>query len=581
MFSASILSRATCSGFFGGQQKATERNRPSAFFEFDFAVERSRATAQRIRATLRKFMRNLRLHTLLPRLLLPAALLAGLDARADAAGAGGAAAALSRADGFWQFMAGHYGTVISALVILAQIAGVVSAIRAILTARTSQGAVAWVVALLLLPYIAVPAYWVFGRSRFHGYVSLRRRRSAVTAPAIQAAIIHMRAQNMLVAPRFGEPFAVERLANLPLTCANDAELLVNGEATFASIFAGIDRARDYVLVQFYIIHDDATGRELLARLAARAREGTRCFVLYDELGSSGLTSRYVRDARAAGVAITKFNTRRGRWNRFQINFRNHRKIVIVDGAEAWVGGLNVGDEYRGLDKKIGFWRDTHLRLAGPVVQCAQAAFVDDWHWATGEIPRLEWRPRAAPGGVSRVALCLPSAPSDELETATLFFLDAINAARRRVWIATPYFVPDEQFISALQLASLHGVDVRILIPDKADNFLVQLSAWAYIEALEAAGIKTFRYMKGFMHHKIVVVDDNYCTVGTANFDNRSFRLNFEMTMAFADKDFTAQVARMLEGDFAESRLATGSELRARGFWRRLAVRSAMLLAPVQ
>jgi len=481
----------------------------------------------------------------------------------------------------WQFIAGHSGTVISVVVALAYVAGVVSAIRAVLTARTSQGAVAWVVALLLMPYLAVPAYWVLGRSRFHGYVSLRRRRSAVTAPTIQAAIIHMRAQNMLVAPRFGEPFAVERLANLPITCANDAELLIDGDATFESMFAGIDRARDYVLVQFYIIHDDSTGRALLARLAARARAGVRCHVLYDELGSSGLTARFLRDARAAGVSIAKFNTRRGRWNRFQINFRNHRKIVIVDGVEVWVGGLNVGDEYRGLDKKIGYWRDTHMRLAGPVVQCAQAAFVDDWHWATGEIPRLEWRPRAAPGGVSRVVLCLPSGPSDDIETATLFFLDTINAARRRIWIASPYFVPDEQFISALQLAALHGVDVRIMIPDRADNFLVQLSAWSHIEALESVGVKMFRYMKGFMHHKVVVVDDDYCTVGTANFDNRSFRLNFEMTMAFADREFTAQVARMLENDFAESRLATAAELRARGFWYRLAVRTAMLLAPVQ
>jgi len=484
----------------------------------------------------------------------------------------------------WHFITAHSGTVISVLFALAYVAGFISAIRAILTARTSQGAVAWVVALLLFPYLAVPAYWVFGRSRFYGYVSLYRRKSVVSSPTIQGALFHMRAENMLVTPRFGEPFAVERLAHLPLTRANDAELLIDGDATFASIFAGIDRATNYVLVQFYIIKDDPAGRELLAHLAARVRAGVRCYVLYDEIGSNGLTARYVRDMRTAGVKFSKFNSRRGRWNRFQINFRNHRKIVVVDGVEAWVGGLNVGNEYRSLDKKgkkRGFWRDTHMRVAGPVVQCVQASFVDDWHWATDEIPQLEWRPRAAPRGVSRTALCLPSGPSDELETATLFFLNTINSARRRIWIASPYFVPDEQFISALQLAALHGVDVRILIPDKSDNWLVQLSAWSFIEDLEAVGIKTFRYMKGFMHHKVVVVDDNYCTVGTANFDNRSFRLNFELTMALADKDFTAQVMQMMKDDFAHSRLATVAELQARGFWYRLAVRAAKLLAPIQ
>ncbi|MDR1012150.1 MAG: cardiolipin synthase, partial [Opitutaceae bacterium] len=480
----------------------------------------------------------------------------------------------------WDYARAHAGIVISIAIALAQIAGITTSIRAILTARTSQGAVAWVVALVLMPYVSVPAYWIFGRSKFNGYITLRRRKSALSSPTIQAALIHMRAKNMLVTPRFGEPFAIELLAHLPLTRGNDAELLIDGAETFPSIYAGIDRARDYVLVQFYIIHDDATGRELLARLAARSREGVRCYVLFDEIGSSGLTRKYVGDMRAAGIRVSAFNTRRGRWNRFQINFRNHRKIVVVDGREAWVGGLNVGDEYRGLDKKAGYWRDTHMRVAGPVVQCVQAVFIEDWHWATGEVPRLEWRPDPAPSGASRVALCLPSAPSDDLETATLFFLDAINTARRRIWIASPYFVPDEQFISALQLAALRGVDVRILIPDKADNFLVQLSAWSYIEELEAVGVKTFRYTKGFMHHKVVVVDNGYCTIGTANFDNRSFRLNFELTMAFADREFTEHVTRMLENDFTHSRLATTAEFRAHGFWYRLAVRIAMLLSPI-
>lgn len=505
---------------------------------------------------------------------------------AEAAPAGGAAVTTLRNGvswfySLWAYVLAHSGAVISIAVALAQIAGIMTSIRAILTARTSQGAIAWVVALILMPYISVPAYWIFGRSKFNGYITLRRQKSAISAPTLQASLIHMRAKDMLVTPQFGEPFAIELLAHLPLTRGNDVELLIDGKETFPSIFAGIDRARDYVLVQFYIIHDDDTGRELFARLAAKVREGVRCHVLFDEIGSSGLTRSYVRDMRAAGIDVSPFNSRRGRWNRFQINFRNHRKIVIVDGREAWVGGLNVGDEYCGLDKKVGYWRDTHMRITGPVVQCVQAVFIEDWHWATGSVPRLEWRPEPAPSGASRVALCLPSAPSDELETATLFFLDAINTARRRIWIASPYFVPDEQFISALQLAALRGVDVRILIPDKADNFLVQLSAWSYLEDLEAVGIKTFRYTKGFMHHKVVVVDNSYCTIGTANFDNRSFRLNFELTMAFADREFTEHVSRMLENDFSHSRLATTAEFHAHGFWYRLAVRAAMLLSPIQ
>ncbi len=194
---------------------------------------------------------------------------------------------------------------------------------------------------------------------------------------------------------------------------------------------------------------------------------------------------------------------------------------------------------------------------------------------------LNWDPQPAASGASRAIECLPTGPADPLETCTLFFLNGINMAKKRLWIASPYFVPDEQFISALQLAALRGVDVRILIPDSTDNPLVQLSMWSYMPELEKAGIQVFRYTKGFMHHKVVVVDDDYCTVGTANFDNRSFRLNFEITMAFDDRDFTSQVAAMLTQDFADARSVAPRELDKRGFWFRFGVRASRLTAPVQ
>jgi cardiolipin synthase len=242
----------------------------------------------------------------------------------------------------------------------------------------------------------------------------------------------------------------------------------------------------------------------------------------------------------------------------------------------------MGDEYQGLDTRIGYWRDTHLRLAGPVVQCIQVVFLEDWHWASHQLlTGLNWNPAPATSGVSRDVLCLPSGPADKLETSTLFFIHAINHATKRLWIASPYFVPDEQFITALQLAALRGVDVRILIPDHTDNALVQLSGWSFLPELEKAGIKTFRYTKGFMHHKVTLIDDQYCTVGTANFDNRSFRLNFEITMAFSNPDFTSQVAKMLENDFANARSVSAGELDGKSWWYRFAVRAARLTAPVQ
>ena len=471
-------------------------------------------------------------------------------------------------------------TLLSCIIFAAEVAGLLTAVKAIMETRTAQGAIAWAVSLLALPWIAVPAYWIFGRTKFAGYVTARRAEVLKTSAVARKLAEEFDRQRMQTKAGRQEELLLERLAKLPFTAHNRAELLIDGEATFAAIFAGIAAAKEYVLVQFYIIHEDGLGRRLRDALIERARAGVRCMVLFDEIGSGRLRG-YCAELRAAGVQIAPFNTTKGPANRFQINFRNHRKIVIVDGRVGFVGGHNVGDEYLGLDPQIGPWRDTHVKVEGPVVQCVQVAWLEDWLWATGETPsNLNWRPVGARGGCVG-ALCLPSGPADELETATLFFLHAILSAKKRLWIASPYFVPDEQFISALQLAALRGVEVRILIPEKPDNALVRLSAFSYLRETEIVGIQWFRHRRGFMHQKVMLVDDDYCAIGTANFDNRSFRLNFEITMVFYEHAFAQQVADMLARDFADSTPAAAHELDRAGFWFRLKVRVARLMAPVQ
>ena len=463
---------------------------------------------------------------------------------------------------------------------ICELAGLLTALKAIMETRTAQGSIAWAVSLLTVPYIAVPAYWVFGRTKFGGYVTKRRAELLKMNVLARKLAEEFDRQRMKTKAGRSEELLLERLAKLPFTAHNNATLLIDGPATFDAIFAAISAAKNYILVQFYILHDDGLGGRLRDALIAKAREGVRCFVLYDEIGSGNI-NRYCAALREAGVKIEPFHTTKGIANRFQLNFRNHRKIVIVDGLVAFVGGHNVGDEYLGLDRKIGPWRDTHVRVEGPVVQCVQVSWIEDWHWASDEEPQdLNWNPDGSRGG-SVGALCLPSGPADELETATLFFLHAINSARERLWIASPYFVPDEQFISALQLAALRGVDVRILTPEKLDNAMVRLSGFSYLPETEPCGIKWFRHQPGFMHQKVLLVDHDYCSIGTANFDNRSFRLNFEITMVFYERAFADQVAAMLEKDFANSKPATAQELIDGGFFFRLRVRIARLLAPVQ
>jgi cardiolipin synthase len=468
----------------------------------------------------------------------------------------------------------------ASVLVVAHVIGFFTSIRAVMEVRTSQGAIAWAISLNTFPVISVPAYWIFGNSRFEGYVKARREDVIESQPLMRQLAEDMRCFLLEDAEYSERALLLERLAKIPFTTGNDTRLLIDGEETFDAIFEGIASAEDYVLVQFYILRDDGLGTRLQQALMGKAAEGVHCYVIYDEIGNVP-GREYRRALEDAGVRILPFNTRQGRGNRFQLNFRNHRKIVVVDGKVAWVGGHNVGDEYLGLDPRHSPWRDTHVELRGPVVQCVQLSFVEDWNWAAREVlADLNWTPTEAPGGTV-TALSLPTGPADTFETATLFFLHVINEARDRLWIASPYFVPDEQIVSALQSAALRGVDVRVLIPDNPDMLLVDLSGYSYLPELEPAGVRVFRHLPGFMHQKVVLIDDETAAVGTANFDNRSFRLNFEITIVMVDKAFALEVERMLLEDLSDSREAFASDFTERSFPFRLAVRVSRLMAPLQ
>jgi cardiolipin synthase len=460
------------------------------------------------------------------------------------------------------------------------LSGIASALHAAVRTRTAQGAVAWSISLVTFPYLALPLYWVFGRGKFHGYVAARR--SGDLKIHHVAADLRARLEGAFRArlPEEAEHLRVfERLAGLPFSDGNGVDLLKNGEEAFTAMFAAIDDAGDYLLLQVYILRDDDLGRDLKARLMRRARDGVRVYVLYDEIGSYGLPQAFIGDLRDAGAVVSPFGTTQGPVNRFQLNFRNHRKILVADGRVAFVGGLNFGDEYLGRNAAMSPWRDTHLRIVGPAVQAIQLAFVEDWFWAAHEVPELSWEPQSGVDG-GQAVLPLPTGPADPLDACELFFLEALRSARRRIWIASPYFVPDEQIVSALELARLRGVDVRILLPQRPDQLLVHLASFGYYPIAERTGMAIYRYGPGFLHQKVLLVDDDIASVGTANLDNRSFRLNFELSIVVWDRGFAAAVAAMLEEDFAQSQRVAAGELDDRSFWFRFGVSLSRLLAPV-
>lgn len=451
--------------------------------------------------------------------------------------------------------------------------------RILLSYRTTQGAVAWIIALLTFPYLALFLYALFGRNRFSGYVRARRtgdQEVAHLVDALQSAI----GQYQSGAPQTSPELRVlTSLVRLPFTTGNHCRLLHNGSETFDALFEALDKARSYVLLEFYIVRNDHIGRRVQDALLRKLHEGVAVYFIYDDIGSAGLPTDYIESLSQAGAQIRAFDSGNRRRRRFQINFRNHRKLLICDGEVGFVGGINLGDEYLGAEPTLSPWRDTHCQVEGPAVRVLQLSFLEDWYWVANRVPPLNWSGHEPEGGGDSV-LVLPSSPADDFETCTLFFLNCINSARERIWIASPYFVPDLQIVNALQLASLRGVDVRIIIPENPDHKLIRLAAYSYLVQASRAGINIYRYQPGFMHQKVLLVDDRYAAVGTANLDNRSMRLNFEMTLLVTSPNFVEAVTRMLEHDLTECIQLTAKDYQDRSLLFRLACRGVRLAAPL-
>jgi cardiolipin synthase len=473
------------------------------------------------------------------------------------------------ADAWWRWV----------ILVLFYAVGVLHMVHALMHVRTSQGAIAWVLSLLMVPFVAIPLYWLLGRRRFSREIGGRRAKDSRLAALAVGMMERLRRYEVDIPDDDAFERAARILGGLPFTRGNRLELLIDGEETFDNIFETIRSAKRHLCVNFFIVKSDTLGIRFQQALIERARAGVRVFFLFDEFGSYKLPRRYLRELKAAGVECHSFGVNRFWWSRLQLNFRNHRKIVLADGEVALIGGLNVGDEYLGRDARFGGWRDTHLAMRGPVVQAVQLVFLEDWFWASNSMPELDWETRLEE--TDQIAAVIPTGPADPADSWQLVVAEAANTSRQRLWIASPYFVPDEGVLTALQAAAIRGVDVRILIPERADHLLVWLSAFSYFEESIPYGVRIFRYQRGFLHQKVMLVDHRLATVGSANLDNRSFRLNFEITGFSPDPAFVDAVARMLEADFESSVEARVEDFSAKPFLFRAACRVARLMAPIQ
>lgn len=464
-----------------------------------------------------------------------------------------------------------------------EIVGITTALHAILFTRSVQGAIAWAITLITFPWVTIPLYWIFGRNKFNGYIETLRAGNMQSSNLLGKTISEMKKYSdsgkSLNSQNNKEADVFSYISGMPFTCQNDVKLLKNGKETFSSIFKYIEHAENYVLLEFFIVRDDKIGQKLKHLLKKKSAQGVKIYFLYDEIGSRNLGKKYITELINAGVDIKPFFTTRGRRNRFQLNFRNHRKIVIVDGKYGFVGGHNIGDEYIGKSRKYGYWRDTHVLVEGPCVIGIQLIFASDWFWAARKNLDLCWDCHTASKGNMK-ALPVGTDPSHNLDTCLLFFLNAILSAKKRVWLASPYFVPDDSIIEALQIAALKGVDVKIILPGVPDKKIVYLASFAYFKRLFIPGIKIYRYAPGFMHQKVLVVDNEWAAVGSANLDNRSFYLNFEMNLLVRDREFAKSVSSMLEQDIMLSELVIYPGRKHNSILFRLAVRLSSLFSPI-
>ncbi|VTR96908.1 cardiolipin synthase [Tuwongella immobilis] len=450
--------------------------------------------------------------------------------------------------------------------------------------RESTSAVAWCMLVILLPIVGSIFFYIFGYQAIHRPLQRKQKQSRNYRQQEPAGPGN--ADPTAEHPHPGDPVwqdlvhYARSVDGFPATDGNAVEAYHEGEPFFAALFDAVQAATHHIHIEFFIFRSDETGRKLIDLLCEKAKSGVEVRFLYDAVGGHDLRSSLLRQLRRAGGKTHAFLPILNPLRRFRLNLRNHRKILVVDGRIGFVGGFNIGGEYLGLNPSFGFWRDSHVRLEGPAVRGLQRTFLEDWNFADGETVQGEaYFPRVRTVGHERVQI-LRSGPDQELKTVREVLFAAILRARKRVWITTPYFVPDAGLRDALHFAARSGIDVRIICPLRPDKWIPFLAARHYWVGMLDAGVKIYQYSRGFMHAKMMIVDDGWATVGSANLDNRSLLLNFECNAVLYSPDSIEGLAAQFLKDLSGSIRLNPSTFATRPYLSRFAEKVCWLLSPV-
>jgi cardiolipin synthase len=453
----------------------------------------------------------------------------------------------------------------------------------VLKKKDPSSAVAWCLVVLLVPLIGAVLFWVFGFTHISRPLRVKKQRKDTFRykyqPDNPEAI--RGEEEKAAAATFGHLGTVAlRAGAFPLSPGNRLTLYNDTQNAFDALLAAVGEARDHVHLEFFIFRWDSAGEQLTRVLTQKAREGVQVRLLYDDMGCVNLNKRFFWPLQRAGGRVSPFLPLNPLRSHIQVNLRNHRKIVVIDGKVGFTGGMNVGDEYLGKSKYFGYWRDEFMKLEGPAVAGLQRIFAEDWDFAMKDpLSGKRYFPRLSPAGDSLVQV-IDSGPDEEVKRIRETYFAAILAAEKYVRLATPYFVPDSGLLDALRLARYRGVEVDIITLWKPDHILPFFAGRYYWEQMLAVGARVWRYKRGMMHSKMLIVDGQWAMMGSANFDNRSLHLNFEAACILYTPAVVAELESHYLRDRDDSVEVLAAEFAKRGFWVRLAEASARLLSPV-
>jgi len=448
---------------------------------------------------------------------------------------------------------------------------------------------AWLLVLLLLPGIGFVFYLFIGKKLTREKIFDIKSQENIGMPELVQAQKDMLAEDeeLLSAKQATEN--AKEMASLflesdesILTKGNKVELFIDGAKKFESLIEDISKAEHHIHMIYYIIHNDKIGNRILKALEERAAAGVNVLVIYDALGSRSLKSNFFKQLEKLGGKAEPFFGSKLPIINLRFNYRNHRKIVIIDGKIGYTGGFNVGDEYLGEYKKFGYWRDTHLKIQGNSVLALQSRFLMDWNAAVPK-HKLEYAENYFPlidkKGHSNVQV-VSSGPDSDIEQIKKGYIKMISMAKESVFIQTPYFVPDDSVLESIQIAVMSGIDVKIMIPNKPDHPFIYRATMYYAAAMVAVGAEVYIYDNGFLHAKTVVVDGDICSIGTANFDIRSFKLNFEVNVFIYDYKVAQEQQKIFYEDMKKSYLLTQEILDNQSKWLKLKQTFSRLFSPI-